>query len=590
VWWGRQSAAAIGVILVMVVWRGILLRDSYFNQDDFVLTSLALDVPLSWDYLIEPWIGHVTPAQQLAYWVAARAAPFDWSPIALFILAMQTMTCVVMWHVLTRLLPGRWSRVALLAVLAWSPLTLATTLWWVAAMCLWPHLFFSLLAVLFLLRAQQGAGRRWVNLSMTVVATASGLLWHERAVLIPPLLLGVTALLQDDGGVVRRVWAALREYAALWVTYAVGLVAYLVVHSRITAVEGGGNTLRESLKISGSYVGENVVPGLMGGPWAAEVRGGAVVPYLWVTILSWVLAVALAVVLVRRGGPAAPYALLLLALYVLGDLLMLLAGRGSFGRVIGLDPRYSADIVHVAVIAVALALRNAPPRLRISESRPRAWMRVRNVGLVTAVAGYLALSILGTNLLVPHFQNTEDRAYIQAVRAGLAADPNTVLVDELAPSEVVLPLFGEESLLSRILAPLPESPAFDEPSPRLKVVEDDGQVRPVVLFGGIPASEGPVPGCGYPVKSRGRTIPLLVGINVAGRLVVRIAYFTDTESTVEVQALGQTSRFLARSGPNEIWVPLTFSPDDLTSVTLRVEGPSTLCVTELEAGLPVARD
>jgi hypothetical protein len=585
VWAGRQAAAALGVIGVMLVWRGVLLRDSYFNQDDFVLTSLALDRPLTWDYLVEPWIGHVTPAQQLAYWVAARWAPLDWPATALFIVVMQGLTCVVMWHVLTRILPGRWVRVPLLAVLAWSPLTLATTLWWVAAMCLWPHLFFSLLAVLFLLRAHQGAGRRWVNLSVCLLATVAGLMWHERAVLIAPVLLGVAALLEDDGGAVRRVWAALRAYPALWLTYVAGLAAYLYAHVRITAVEGGGNSASESLKVAATYIGENTVPGLMGGPWFAEVKGGAVAPPGWVTIASWVLAVGLAVLLVRRGGKAAPWALVFLFLYVVGDLSMLLAGRGAFGRVIGLDPRYSADIVHVAVLAVALALRNGPPLLGMRRVTAASWPRVRTVGLAVGTAAYLALTILGTAVLLPHFQNTEDRAYVAQLRAGLAVDPNSVIVDELAPPGVVLPLFGDESALSRILAPLPESPAFDQPSSHLKVVDDDGGLHQVELFGVIPADQGPVPGCGYPVSSVGKRIPLRVGIS--GSLVVRIAYFTDTESTVEVVARGRRSVFQARPGPNVIFVPLPFSVDELTEVDLEVQGPGTLCVSELAAGLPV---
>ena len=587
VWAGRQAAAALGVIGVMVVWRGVLLRDSYFNQDDFVLTSLALDRPLTWDYLVEPWIGHVTPAQQLAYWVSARWAPLDWPPVALFILLTQTLTCVVMWHVLTRILPGRWVRVPLLAVLAWSPLTLATTLWWVAAMCLWPHLLFSLLAVLFLLRAHQDAGRRWVNLSVCVLATVAGLTWHERAVLIPPVLLGVAALLEDRGGPVRRVWRALRAYPALWLTFLVGLVGYLYAHTQATAVEGGGNSLSESLRIAVTYIGENTVPGLMGGPWFAEVEGGAVAPPVWVTVASWTLAVGLAVLLVRHGGRAAPWALVFLFLYIVGDLSMLLAGRGSFGRVIGLDPRYSADIVHVAVLAVALALRGSPPLLRMRSVTAASWPRVRTAGLVTGTLAFLVACILGTNLLVPHFQNTEDRAYLTQLRADLAADPNSVILDELAPPEVVLPLFGLESSLSRILRPLPESPAFEQPSAHLKLVHDDGSLHPVDLFGAIPADDGPVQGCGYPVSSVGKQIPLRVGI--AGRLVVRVAYFTDTESTVEMTGRGHSAVFLARPGPNVVFVPLPFSDEDLSSVGLRVEGPGTLCVRELSAGLPAAR-
>ena len=181
VWRGPQALAALGVIALMLVWRAVLIGDSFFNQDDYYLTSRALDADVSWSFLMEPVAGHVMPAQHLAYWLVAHYLPFDWPTMALFLLLAQAASVVVMWHLLTRLLPGRWVRVPLLAVFAWSPMTLATGLWWSAAMGLWPHVLFSLLGMLFLVRAIQGAGSWWLNLAGCVAVTAFALTWHERA-------------------------------------------------------------------------------------------------------------------------------------------------------------------------------------------------------------------------------------------------------------------------------------------------------------------------------------------------------------------------------------------------------------------------
>ncbi len=127
----------------------------------------------------------MNPLQQLAYWLLAHLAPYSWGTVATFVLLLQTAATVVMWLLLTRLLGERWSRVVLLAVFAWAPLTLATTLWWSAAMGLWPHVLCSLLAVWLLVRWRQGDARPLLAVLAIVATTVVGLLWHERAVLIP---------------------------------------------------------------------------------------------------------------------------------------------------------------------------------------------------------------------------------------------------------------------------------------------------------------------------------------------------------------------------------------------------------------------
>lgn len=588
VWRGRQAAAALVVLAVMLVWRGVLLGASYFNQDDYYLSGRAYDSDLTWGFLFRDTAGHVNPMQQLVYWMVAHWAAYDWAVVATFVLVMQLLATLLMWHVLTRLLPGRWVRVPLLAAFAWSPLSLTTTLWWSAAMGLWPHLVCTLLAVLFLVRQRQGAGRTWVNVTVMVAATVMGLAWHERSVLIPPVLLAVAVVLADGpDGVVgwRRLPAALRRYWPLWATLVVLVGGYLVGHARLTSVEGGATELSEGLAISWAFVGRNVVPGLASGPWGATLNGGAVDPYLWVTIVSGVLALVVIGLLLWRGGPGRRWALAFFVAYVLADLALVLSGRGSFGRVIGLDPRYSSDVVQVAVLSVALALRGAPEGFGFRLPQRLPWPRARALVLVSGTALYLYGAAFGTATLVPHFQNTEDRTYLTNLRADLAADPNQVIVDALAPADIVLPLVGGDSYLSAIFDPLEEAPVFDAPSPRMRVVGADGHLRTVDLAGAIPMRPGPVVNCGYAVKQRGTRVPLAVEIQ--GRVLVHVSYFTDTESTVEVDAGEWGSAFLARRGPNEVWFAVPDQGVGIEDVDLRVDGDATVCVTALEVGLPV---
>ncbi|WP_182375961.1 hypothetical protein [Nocardioides sp. WS12] len=581
-WRGQQGAAALAVLLTMVVSRWILLGESFFNQDDFYLSGRAYDADLTLEFLVRDTAGHVNPLQQLAYWLLAHLAPYDWGLVAAFVLVLQTATTVVMWLLLTRLLGERWSRVVLLAVFAWAPITLATTLWWSAAMGLWPHLLCSLLAVWFLVRWHQGDARGVTSVLAIVLTTTVGLLWHERAVLIVPVLFGVAVCLCDESIGWRRLRAATIRYRWLWAWLVLLLAGFLVAHGLLTDVEGGESTFREQAGVTWSFLGKNVVPGFFGGPWAGELEGGAVRPATWVVVMSAGLALVVAALLVLRGGPARRWALVVLSGYVVADLALLISGRAGFGAIIGLDPRYSSDVIHAAVLCAALALRGGPDWLAL---RWAAQSTRRQTIAVTALIGaYGVAACLGTALLVPHFQNTEDRSFVANLRADLAADPTQVIFDDLAPADVVLPLVGDDSRLSRVFGQLPEHPAFDEPSARMRVVGEDGHLKPTVFAGSVPAVPGPDGECGHEVGARDVAVPFR--LPVEGRVLIRIAYFASNESTVAVAAGDWEASFLARRGPNEMWLVLPDVPGPVAALDLRSDGRSIVCVTGVDAGLP----
>jgi len=582
-WRGPAGAAAVAVLLVAAVVRGRLLAGSYFNQDDFYMTGRAYEADLTWEYLVRDFAGHVNPLQQLSLWLVAHLAPYRWPVLAAAILLVVTTANVLVWLILTRLLGDRWVRVPLLAVFAWAPLTLPSTLWWSASMFLWPHVLCSLAAVWLLVRWRQGGGRGLPELIGIVLVTLVGLLWHERAVLMPPLLFGVAVALADEAAGRRRLEAALRRFRWLWFGLVVDLAGFLVFHALLTEVEGGGGSLRQQLEVSWSFVGRSVVPGLAGGPWTGRLEGGAVVPATWVTVTSLGLAVVVVGFLLLRGGPARRWALAVLVGYVGADLALLLSGRAAFGQIIGLDPRYSSDTVHAAVVCVALALRGSPARFGLA---PSTWQRLRLPGVAAAVVGYGVAAGFGTALLVPHFQNTQDREFLTNLRAELAADPRQVLYDDLAPAELVLPLVGDDSRYSHILAPLPERPAFDEPSPYLRVVDRRGRLVPVDLAGGIGARPGPDGECGHAVTPRGARVRFPLPLD--GRVVVRLRYFAQREATVEVSVDTWDAEFLARPGPNQVWLVLPDTDGLVRTLTLQGDGRSVVCVTDADAGLPEA--
>ena len=596
-WRGPAGLAAFVVLAVTAGWRGNLLAGSFFNQDDYYLTTRALRVEeWSWSYLMEPVAGHVMPLQHATYWLVAHHLPFDWPTISLMILAVQLASGVVAWHLLSRLLPDSWARVPLLALLMWAPLTLATTLWWSASMGLWPHVLMALVATLFLVRQRLGVGSSWVNLGACVVACAVGLAWHERSVLIAPLLAGVAVATSEARGW-RRITESLRRFWPLWLAFVVGMSAYLWLHVRITTVDAGTAPVREYLALSATYVFENALPGMVGGPWTATLKGGAVVPPVWVSVVSGLLVLLVVVVLLRRGGAGARWALALVVGYVVVDLVLVLAGRAGFGRILGYDPRYSADLVLPAVLGVALALRAAGPSVR---RRPPRWRLPEGLPSAALATGLVLIAcVFGTTTLVPHFQNHDDRDYWANVREGLARDPSQVLLDEYVPVDVLLPLLEEEATASSVFAPLPETPVFDEPSERLRTIDESGFLEPVTLLLPTAMRRGPDPGCGYAVDSRPRTVrlrspiepaPSVRGFRLDERLVMRISYFTDAATEIAVTVGTYETRFRTALGPNDVWIVVP-RQSRVSEVRFERDDPgsrSTVCIAGLVVGIPEA--
>ena len=156
---------------------------------------------------------------------------------------------------------------------------------------------------------------------------------------------------------------------------------------------------------------------------------------------------------------------------------------------------------------------------------------------------------------MPHFQNHDDRSYVTNLRDDFAKDAGQVVVDELAPATILLPLLGRESLLSSVFAPLPENIAFDQPTERLSRLDESGHLEPVSLD--VPAAMKPGKGeCGYPVARRPVRVPLQssVGGSFDATVLTRVGYFTDQEADVRVwTTTGMDQRFRAKRGPNLVW-------------------------------------
>jgi hypothetical protein len=89
--------------------------------------------------------------------------------------------------------------------------------------------------------------------------TALGLRCWDKAVLVPIVVVGVTAL---------RRPAAVRRYWPLWLGYLAVTGGYVAVYLTLTG-RSGPVPVGDVPALAGTMIGGTFLPGLLGGPWTA---------------------------------------------------------------------------------------------------------------------------------------------------------------------------------------------------------------------------------------------------------------------------------------------------------------------------------
>lgn len=573
IWRSPAGAVAAGVLLAQLVWRGYYLLNGFYTQDDFKMIQLGLG-PLNGDLLFQDYAGHFWPGTFLIAWVTAHLAGPSWTLTAFSLLAMQLVAGALMWVVLSRLVGSRWVRVPVLAVFAFSPLTLWSVQWWAQAIGYLPVAICLLGAVWAVLRRIQD-GALWGS-PLAVVLTGFALMFQERGLLVPVVLAGVALMLGDVPGVWRRLWTTLSAYRWLWLSLAVSNVGFVLLHRQMAPVKGT-TTIGpgETLRLVANFVGRTLAPGIFGGPWQGEVTSGALlVPSAWAVVVGAGALAALVGWSAWVGGSVARWSWALLVLYVLLDIALLFAGRSQYGAAFGLLPRYVADVVPVLCITLGGVARGVrlPHRLR----KPA-------LAALVLTLGYAGSAAVSTVMMAPYQYHEEDRAFVETLRSELRAQPRAVLYDGLVPDAIMINWFGPDRKVSTVLAAAPENPVFDVPTPRLLMADDEGRLREVTLTLATQMKPADFTDCGYPVSGGPTAVPLQSQVDV-DRAVLRIGYYTNTRLLMDVETGGTSQSVPVRPGLNGVDLVVSGSFDE---VTLSLEGdPATVCVASLEVGYP----
>ena len=579
-WRSSQGAAAALVVAASTIWRATIVGSGWFSQNDFLVT-LPTTSPTETTYTAGFSPGSVAIAQAVA-----DVAPLSWPLAAAVVLALETASLVVLWHVLSLVLPGRWLRLPVLTFFAVTPLTLWSSQWWTFALQFWPAALAVLVATYAVLRTVQRGSTAlpWVAAGGTLVALAT----NERWVLAPVLLLGLALAVSPAGRVSDRLREAVLAHPLMWAAQGVVIAGYAVLRTLLSPVllgdvQSPGELVTAYLRHLGAL--------LPGGPW-----GFGVVQHAYLTPPSWAVGIGLVVLLavvaltLTNGGLDARLAWTTLVVYALLSVGLLAVQRqGTLAASLDLIHRYGADAALVLSLVVAAALRATPapsfsglPVRRLRDVAPR--LRELIVSLV-AGAALIASAAVSTPALAAPLMHDDDRAYVEAARSALRSDRTAVLLDGGVPDGVLSPWFGDAARVSTVLARAPESPVFDLPSQRLRIVRPDGSLSPVVLTGSVEMEPTDDEACPRPVRLSGAAVPFQRTVP-PGRWVVRLGYYTATPGLAVVDVAGQRIEVPVQTGLNAVDVPVTAGFDQ---IWLSLEHPTdTLCLATATVGVPSA--
>ncbi len=589
--WARRPSAAlgsgiVGLVLMHVLLRGWVLWGGSFFEDDYVYLAEARR-GLSVGFLTQDYNGHLQVGQLLLVWVVARLAPLSHPVVAVGTLALSALAVALFARLLLLLFGPRRGILVPLAVYALCPIGANATTWWAAALQTLPLQVLLILAVDAHVRHTWTRERRWGWVA--VASLVAGLFFWEKALLILPLLVGLTVLVlrpagdRPAGGLLRRGARQLAPQARLWTAYVVAWVAYLGTYLAVTAPTGAGAGLWTTLGAVRTTVLDTFVVGLAGGPWRTEGTSPiplSSTPYAPVLLLVLVVAVLVVTASIRWRGAAAGRVWLLLLGYLAADVGLLVATRlGLIGGELARDTRYVTDAVPVTALCLGLAFlprRSTPPAeavgpaARFAEVRKRSvppLLKVPGVRLLVLgplLVGYLGSCLLTTGALAHQASTWGASSYLSTLRASLADDPDAVLIDGPLPMSVMSPL-TRRPVLSTVTQAMGVSRSYSEASEHPLTADLQGRLRPVALADPVVSEAGPVPGCGWAARGPvGVTVPLP---RAAGG-VVRLPYLLATTTRAVVEAAGQRYDVVLLAGLHDVYVPLP-SGTAITSIRLR---------------------
>ncbi len=546
----------------------MLAFGGYFYWDDLILIGRAgTHNLLSPSYLFDDHDGHVMPAAYLVAGTITRLAPLNWIGPAISLVVLQLLASLALLRALHVILGWRLVLLIPLTFALFSPLGVPGFAWWAAALNSLPMLAaLAWVCADAILLVRTGNQRYAVS---GVLVYLAGLLFFEKAAVIPFVALAVAALLwYVQGGrdplvtVWRRgfrLWTAALALTAAWV------VMYLVVVDQkrwSTDLSMTGDLLRRSIT-------HGIVPGLAGGPWHWERWAPAspwATPPLAVRVLGWLVLVgALTVSLIRKQRVGLVW--VTAAGYAVACQVPIYLMRSSRFTALELAQtlRYFPDLVVVLALlaAVGFCAPNRPSARWLDTSLPRT------VVVTGLAAAFVASSLYSTATFLSSWRDNPAQPYVQHARAGLAAAraaaPAPLLDQEVDPL-VLQRVAWPENLASHMFVLLRDRPEFTSATTQLRMLDSSGRLVDARVAWVRTIVPGPMPQCGYFAEPDRPARLALDGPLLPAEWTTEINYLANSDGSLTLSlSEGPNVKVPVHPGLNRVYVRLPGAGDAITA-------------------------
>ena len=561
------AAAAVALIGLHLLLRAALAFGGYFYWDDLIIVGRAGTQPLlSVGYLFSDHDGHVMPAAFLLGGVLTRLAPLVWFWPALSLLVLQLTASLALLRTLHIILGWRPVLLLPLVFALFTPLTVPSFAWWAAALNYLPML--AALAwvcgdAVLLVRT---GNRRYAVTG--VLAYFAGLLFFEKAAVIPVIAFTIAALLlhvSGRAGAVREVWRAGRS---LWFPALALTGAWAALYLVVVDQKRWSGDLSMTWDLLRRAVTHGIVPGLAGGPWQWQRWAPAspwAVPPPAAMAAGWIALAAVLVVSALRKRRIGAVWLVALGYAVACQVPIYLMRSSAFTALeLAQTLRYLADLAWVLALLAAVGL--CAPNRAGSQWLNGSARRTALTGVVTVA--FVASSLVSTRTFLTSWQDNPTKSYLQTAVGSLAqarADSTSPMLDQEVDPMILQRVVGPASLASHMFALITDRPEFDRSTDRLRMLDNIGRVVDADVTWVRRSVAGPRPQCGYFVGSDDTVRMPLDGPLLPSEWTAEINYLANTEGSVVMSLpVGPETKVALKPGLNRVFVRLSGAGDAIT--------------------------
>jgi hypothetical protein len=198
-----------------------------------------------------------------------------------------------------------------------------------------------------------------------------------------------------------------------------------------------------------------------------------------------------------------------------------------------------------------------------------------------AVGLLVAGSLLSTSYLAGELQHRGSREYVDAVLRAMDENRDVSVVSTRLPESIVMARYPDVEGLLRAVG---EDRRFDEPGTDVRVFDNEGVLRPLVLVGPTFRRSGPLGGCGWALEDSWQRIgDLAGGSTIPDPQVLQVAYVTGQQATLHLAVGGRFQEVRLPAGHGRATFVVTGQQGP---VELRMEGAASgaVCVDDVVVG------